>query len=330
MKKILKFSIITIILLLCLVSGYWYYQHKQFFPSTDDAYIQANIVNIAPQVSGKVSKIFVEDNQHVKKGVPLFYLDPKPFQAALNEAKAKLNNTIQQVKVLQASVIAAEALVAQRQAELNNAKKQSQRILTLVKQKLYPAAEGDTAIRNLKVAKAALKAAESQLTEAKQKLGKSGNTNAQIRAAQAAVTQNKIKLHYTKIIAPTSGYIAKFTLRKGSDVTAYQQVFAIIDNSEWWVSANFKETDLKRIRPGQQAKIKVDMYPNILFKGKVASISPGSGASFALLPPEQATGNWVKVTQRFPVRIAILKQHSQYPLRIGASCVVTINTRSLP
>lgn len=330
MKKILKFLTITLLLAACIVAGYWYYQHNKFYPSTDDAYVQANIVNIAPQVSGKVSKIFIQDNQRIKKGEPLFYLDPKPFKAALNEASAKLKNTIQQVKVLQAAVIASEALVAQREAELSNAEKQSKRILTLVDERLYPAAEGDKVIRNVKVAKATLKAAKSQLNEAKQRLGNPGQSNAQIRAAQAAVTQNKIRLQYTKVYSPANGFIAKFTLRKGSDVTAYQQVFAIIDDSQWWVSANFKETDLNRIRPGQHATIKIDMYPDIVFKGRVESISPGSGASFALLPPEQATGNWVKVTQRFPVRIAIPKQHSNYPLRIGASCTVTVDTRSLP
>ncbi|MCB1827474.1 MAG: HlyD family secretion protein [Coxiellaceae bacterium] len=329
-KKLMKFITITIALLALLVGGYWYYQHQKFYPSTDDAYVQANIINIAPQVSGKVEKIFVQNNQHVDKGAPLFNIDPSAFQAALNKAQANLSNTIQQVKALQASVAAAKAMVAQRQAELTNTAKQTERILTLVKQKLYAAAQGDTAIQNLKVAKANLHAANSQLKEAQQKLGASGDANAQIREAKAAVAQAEINLSYTKIVAPTSGRIAQFTLRNGSNVSAFQQLFSLVADQDWWVSANFKETDLERIRPGQKVKVVIDMYPNHVFKGRVTSISPGSGESFALLPPENASGNWVKVTQRFPVRIAIPRTSKKYPLRIGSSCTVTVDTRSIP
>lgn len=192
LKKVIKFSIITGILITLLVSGYWYYQHQKFYPSTDDAYVQANIVNIAPQVSGKISAIFVQNNQSVDKGTPLFYIDPKPFEATLNNAKANLSNTIQQVKALQASVDATQAVVAQHQTELVNTAKQTRRILTLVERKLYAAAQGNDAVRNLQVAKANLHAAKSQLHQAQQQLGKSGDANAQIRTAKAAVTQAEI------------------------------------------------------------------------------------------------------------------------------------------
>lgn len=330
LKHIIKFSVITGVLFILLIAGYWYYQHQKFYPSTDDAYIQANIVKIAPQVSGTILKTFIEDQQHVKKGQLLFEIDPTPFIASLNQSKANLNNTEQQVKALRAAVVTAKALVAQRQAELTDAAKQTNRILSLVKRNLYSKQQGDTAIRDLKVAKAALHSAQSQLIEAQERLGKLGNANAQIRAAQAEVTQAKIKLSYTKVYSPINGQITQFTLHKGTGVSAYELLFSIVDEDQWWVSANFKETNLERIRPGQEAKVVIDMYPHHSFKGTITSIAPGSGASFALLPPENATGNWVKVTQRFPVRIALSEINSSYPFRIGASCTVTVDTRTLP
>lgn len=144
------------------------------------------------------------------------------------------------------------------------------------------------------------------------------------------MAQAQLNLKYTHITAPTSGFIANLTLRQGDTVTAYQQLFALIDNQSWWVQANFKETQLTRIRPGQSATIKVDMYPRRTFSGRVMSISSAAGASFSLLPPENASGNWVKVTQRFPVKVLITAHDPRYPLRLGASSTVTINTTSHP
>jgi len=327
LKKALNTLILLVIITALLIGAYVYFQHEKRYPNTDDAYVQANIITISPQVSGKVSKVFVQNNQYVKKGQPLFNIDPEPFHVALKRAEANLANTIQTVKAQEAAVVAAKALVEQRQAELHNTVKMTKRTLTLVHRRLYPVAAGDNAVRNLKVAKAALSAAKSQLVEAQQTVGEPGDANATIKTAKTAIAQALINLKYTRVLAPSSGYLAKFTLRIGTEVSAYQEVFIIVDNSHWWVTANFKETNLQRIRNGQAANIKVDIYPDHIFKGIVTSISPGSGASFALLPPENATGNWVKVTQRFPVRVDFIRPDPRYPLRIGASATVTIDTK---
>lgn len=325
-KKIIN-SLILLIILAALSIGFFYYlKHQRLYPNTDDAYVQANVVYIAPQVNGKIAAIYVKNHQKVKKGQALFDIDPKPYQIALNEAKAKLANSQQIVKAEQSSVEAARSLVAERVAQLTNVKRQYTRIMTLVNMHLYAVAKGDKIQSELKVAQAELQAAKSQLNEAQQKLGQPGPQNATIRTAKAAVAQAELNLQHTHIVAPAAGFLAKFDLRVGAEVTAYQQLFALIENNSWWVNTNFKETDLIRIKPGQSATIKIDMYSNHLFKGVVTSISAGSGASFSLLPPENATGNWVKVTQRFPVRIKILNPNPKYPLRIGASSTVTINT----
>lgn len=326
LKKLINYTILLLVIAALVVGGYYYYQHEKFYPSTDDAYIQANIVNIAPRITGKVIGVYVKDHEKIKKGQLLFRIDPEPFQIAVNQAVANLNNTIQQIKAAKAAVQAASALVAQRKAELTNASKSEYRIMSLVKKHLASIAEGDKVTESLKVAEAAYQSAKNQLNEAQQKLGNPGDNNARIKSAKATLAKATLNLHYTQIVAPANGYIAKFTLRQGEEVTAYQPLFVLIEDQLWWASANFKETDMQRIHAGQTAKIKIDMYPNHLFQGKVMSISASSGVSFSLLPPENATGNWVKITQRFPVRVRILNPTPHYPLRMGASATVTINT----
>lgn len=330
-KKLAKHTIKAVIWLafLAIAAGaiYWYLQHEKFYPSTDDAYVQANVVQIAAQVSGPVDQIGVQDHQDVKAGQQLFTIDRKPFAIAVQQAEANLQNTVQQVGAEREAVVSALAIVQERQAQLTEAQKNANRILTLVKENLMAKSQGDQVTSQLQVAEAALNAARSQLAEAQQKFGVPGKANAQIRAAQAALDQAKLNLAHTQISAPADGQIVNFTLRAGSMVTAEQPIFSLIESKNWWVSANYKETDLNRIRPGQLATIKVDLYPDYTFVGQVVSISGGSGAAFSLLPPENATGNWVKVTQRFPVRVKFFNPNPKYPLRMGASATVTIDTK---
>lgn len=326
-KRPIQIILISILCVLLIIGGAFYWQHQKYYPSTDDAYTQAHVINIAPRITGVISKIYIKDHQYIQKGQPLFDLDPKPFTVSLNRAEANLDETIQQVNAAKSAVITARSLLKERQAELVNTQKEAKRTLHLVKEKYMARSQGDQVTSDLEVAKAAVAAAKSQLQEAQQKLGHLGGANASIRAATANIAEARLNLQYTHVVAPSSGYIANFNLRDGDPVNAYQDMFSIVENDEFWASANFKETDLERIKPGQPATIRVDMYPHILFKGVVSSISAGSGTSFALLPPENATGNWVKVTQRFPVRVDITTRYKQYPLRIGSSCEVTVDTR---
>lgn len=326
MRKVLNYAILLLVLAALIVGGYVYWLHEQRYPGTDDAYIQAHVIDIAPQINGQISKIFVKNQQHVKKNQLLFTIDPTPFDIAYKKAEADLENTLQAVSANQQAVLAADAVIKQRQAQLINAEKSSARIMPLVKKGFYPKSAGDDAIQQLAVAKQALIAARNEREEAQAKLGKPGDANASIQAAKAGVAQAKLNLTYTKVTAPADGHLAKFNLQPGQTVTAYQPLFTLVDDHTWWATANMKETDLSRIRSGQKAVIHVDMYPSHVFHGIVTSISPGSGASFALLPPENASGNWVKVIQRFPVKITIPKFDPKFPLRIGASCTVSIDT----
>ncbi len=326
-KKTLQFTfLLTLIAALAAgLSFYWHYEKN--YPSTDDAYVQANIITIAPRITGQVVNVYVQDQQFVIAGQALFDLDPTPFLVELNKAIAHVDETIQQINAAQSAVKTAKSLLTERKAQLTNIIKDSRRTFKLVSERLYSVAEGDRARSNLDVAEAEVAAAKSQLAEAQQKLGQLGDANASLRAAKATVAQAQLNLTYTHVIAPKNGYISNFTLRTGAPVSAYQDIFSIVEKEAWWAIANFKETDLEHIHIGQSATIKIDMYPQVIFKGTVTSISAGSGSSFSLLPPENATGNWVKVTQRFPVRINILDRYPNFPLRVGASCEVTIDAR---
>lgn len=327
-RRILNYAILTAIIIALIIAGYAYWLHQQHYPNTDDAYIQAHVIDIAPQVNGSVLQVFVKNQAHVKQNQLLFTIDPKPFEIALEKANANLENTEQQILAEQSAVNAAKAGLLQREAQFIDAQKNYARLMDLVKKGFYAKSGGDKATRELTVAKQAVVAAKDQLAEATAKLGQSGNKNAQLEAAKSAVAQASLDLQYTKVYSPSVGQLAQFTLRPGQAVTAYQSLFSVVEDKIWWAMANLKETNMQRVRIGQGATISVDMYPSHVFHGIVTSISPGSGSSFALLPAENATGNWVKVTQRFPVRIDITDTTPQFPLRIGASCAVTIDTLS--
>jgi len=261
--------------------GMQIYQH--YYLSTDDAYVNANIVQIAPRVTGKVVRLYVVNNQYVKKNDPLFDIDPEPFQLAVNSAQAEL---------------------ALATAELDNAANTQTRVLALVKKKFLSPQDGDNAIANYKTALAKVEQAKAQLAQA------------------------DLNLRYTKITAPTSGWVTNVTVREGGIVSENDALFVLISDNEFWVDANFKETELEKVRTTQTATIVADMYPHHSFQGVVESISGGAGTVFSLLPPQNATGNWVKVTQRVPVRVHILNPDPHFPLRIGTSVTVTLNLHS--
>lgn len=315
-----RLSIAVGFILLCI----WVY--NQFHVSTDDAYINADVVQIAPQISGRVVNVVVSNNQAVKKGQLLFELDPIPYLIAVERAKAQLGLARQAVAEKSAAVTAAEAQVAFRTAEWQVAKSTSERTMKLVKRNVLSQQTGDDTTGNFKRASAALDAAKAALSQVQINLGRADDTNEQIVLAKDNLKDAELNLSYTRVRAPEDGMIANLSLRRGSVVTVHQPLFALISNASYWVDTNLKETDLKNIKIGQKATIEVDMYPGHEFKGVVESISGGSGTAFALLPPQNATGNWVKVTQRVPVRVRITEMNPKYPLRIGTSASVKIST----
>lgn len=327
-KKIAKSLAPLIVLAALITAGICYWHHNTLYPSTDDAYVKAHVINVTPQISGNVKAVFVQDHQLVKAGDLLFTVDPQPYRIAVDKAQAQLDSTKNQIAAAEMAVTAAQSNLQERKAELIDARADTHRTLLLVKQHYESQSDGDMAIKNLHVAEAAVDSAKAQLKEAEQQRGELGKNNSQLRAAQAALADAQLDSSYTNVYAPANGHIANFSLRPGDKVSAYNPVFALIEDHTWWVDANFKETQLARLQPGESANVVLDMYPGKTFTGTVSSISDGSGTSFSLLPPENASGNWVKTTQRFPVKILLTDNDKDFPLRLDASATVTVNTHT--
>jgi membrane fusion protein, multidrug efflux system len=304
--KLLKWGLGTAIALVGLFVALHYWRHAQLYASTDNAYINAHTVEVAAQVGGPVVALYVRDNEAVSEGQALFDIDPRAYDIALQKAQAQLDLARQSEARAQAAVSAAQAQLAQRRAELDNARSNNTRTRELRAGGFISRAGSEQAATQLATADAAVKAAEANVEQAQSALGKAGDDNAEVRAAMAAADQARLDLERTHVKATTSGTVSNLTLRPGDTVQAGVPLFVIIGSQEFWVDANFKETELKRIHPGQEVAIRVDMYPDRTFKGVVESVSGGSGTAFSLLPPQNATGNWVKVTQRVPVRIRIV------------------------
>lgn len=305
-----------------------YIQHRYRYPTTDDAYVQAHVVNVASEVSGPITAVNVRNNQAVKKGQTLFVIDDRPFQAQLAKAKARLTMANQTVAAAADAIKEGASEVTRMKANLEVTRKQAQRILQLVKKEQASIAAGDNIKGQLASAQAAYQAAKNKLAKIKANLGELSKENAQIRNALADLNNAQLDLDHTHVRASEDGVLANLTLRPGTMVQAGIPLFQLIESAQWWIDANYKETQLQRIHPGQAATITLDMYPNHPFTGTVESISHGSGAAFALLPTENASGNWVKVVQRFTVKVPFNAAHAPSPLRVGASSTVSIDTVS--
>ncbi|WP_394175306.1 HlyD family secretion protein [Thalassotalea litorea] len=324
--KPLQLVLALVIVLIVGFAGYRYYQHTVSYPSTDDAYLKANVIQISPLVSGRVAKVSVKSHQSVKRNQVLLALDPLPFRYELARAKAAFDLASKNVGVQATAVTSAQSNLIRVKAARDDAKSHSNRIQQLFEQKVVTEEQAQHAKAQFEQAQAGVNQAEAELDKAVKALGKDNEENADIRQAAAVLEQAKYNLANTVIKAPYEGFLGDVNVRVGNVIHTNQMLFPLVEAHEYWVDANFKETDLTRIKVGQPAVIELDMYPDVSLKGHVASLSPASGASFSLLPPENATGNWVKVTQRFQVRIAIEKTDDLPELRIGASANVVVDS----
>lgn len=320
-----KNLIIGICVLIIVIAGaIGYYVYADYYPSTNDAYIKAYIVNIAPETYGKVDGIYVKTNDYVKKGKLLFSIDPRPYQLLVDQSKANLSWSKKKVELAEQEIKVSESMVKQAKAKFMFADQTYTRMTRLNEINIVTDQKEDEFTQEFKVATDKMKSAMLGLHENQQRYK---IAQAAVLGAEASLNIAKLNLSYTKIYAPANGYVSDCYLAVGEYANVGRPVFAFIDTDLWWIQANFKETDLGRIKPGQSAEVTIDMY-NRTIKGTVLSVSFGSGVTYSLLPPENATGNWVKVVQRFPVRILVKDNDKKYPLRVGSSVDVKIDTRS--
>jgi membrane fusion protein, multidrug efflux system len=318
-------------LVIVLIAGYLYFASGRT-ESTNDAYVSAARVAISTNVPGRVIELRVRDNQRVKRGELLFRLDDRPFQLAVNAARAKLGNARLQVE-------SQKATYRQKQSELKSAEdtlayetREMERQKRLLASGISSQSQLDRASHARDAAAQQVAATEQEIAGVVANLGGDPSIDPTkhpaVEQAQAELDRALLDLSYTTINAPDDGIVAQVErLQVGDYVNAATPVFALVSTHDLWVEANFKEVQLAQMRAGQPATVRIDTYGDRTFKAHVASLSPGTGAQFSVLPAQNATGNWVKVVQRLAVRIEIDDADHQHPLFAGLSATVKVDTR---
>lgn len=320
--------IALLVLLIATVGGVLlYWRYAELYPSTDNAYTGANVVRVAPQVSGPVLRVYVSEDDKVTAGDPVFDIDPTLYDAALRNARAQFDAAADAAGTAADGLKAAAAKLEEKRVALEEALDKFRAAKEAQPEGEAPTPALSEALRAWHEAMQAYEDAQAEFDAEQDKKFTVTTPTVQLRGAAAQLdkaTHERVRTHVT---APATGWVSKVTIRPGTLVQAGNPAFAVVEEGDWWVDANFKETDLGRIKPGQPATIRIDMYPGTVLEGVVESISAGSGATFSVLPPENATGNWVKVTQRFPVRVKITSEPDpDKPLRMGASAEVRVDT----
>ncbi|MDR6678845.1 HlyD family efflux transporter periplasmic adaptor subunit [Pseudomonas oryzihabitans] len=326
-----KFFLLLLLLLVILagVGVYCYHLfYGRFHASTDDAYVNGNLVQLTPQVAGIVTRIAVDDGDFVREGDVLVELDPNDTSIAEQSAEANLAQTVRKVRGLYSNVDGYKAQVAARKVEVERARADYAR-----RRKL--AQGGAISQEELAHARDTLAAAESSLTSAQQQLDTNKAlvddtqiaSHPDVKAAAAQLRQAYLNHVRTKLLAPVSGYIAKRSVQVGSMVQPGAALMAVVPLDQIWIDANFKETQLAEMRIGQPVEIHSDFYgDDVRYRGTVESLGVGTGSAFSLLPAQNATGNWIKIVQRLPVRIRLEHDNlDKHPLRIGLSTVVDVD-----
>jgi membrane fusion protein (multidrug efflux system) len=301
------------------------------YMSTEDAYVQAARTSISSNVSGKVVAIAVQDNQRVHRGDLLFQLEDKVYRIAVDAARANLGSARLTVEANKAAYRQHMADVAAQNDALEFRQKEFTRLQHLQATGNVSQTQFDQARHDQEDARQKVISAQHQADSTLAMLGGDPDidpaAHPTVQAAQAELARAELNLSYTRVAAPDDGIVAKVELlHVGDYVVASSPVFALISTADMWVEANFKESQLTHMHEGQLATVKIDTYPGQDFHARIASISPGTGSQFSLLPPENATGNWVKVVQRVPVRVEFTDNNASVTLHSGLSASVTVDT----
>ena len=336
--------IVLVVLLAGLGWGTWHWFFSRHQMNTDNAYVAGNVVQITPQVAGTVIAINADDTDFVRAGQPLVKLDPADARVALEQAQAQLAQTVREVRILyannstwKAQVGTRDADLARMQADLARAQDDVNRRAPLVASGAVGREEFQHAAAQLAAAKSAVAAAQSGVLAAKEQLsagqtqteGTSVEQHPNVLRAAARVREAYLALQRVELLSPIDGYVAKRGVQIGQRVQAGSMLMTVVALNQLWVDANFKESQLQNLRIGQSAELEADVYgKKVVFHGKVSGLGAGTGAAFALLPAQNATGNWIKVVQRVPVRITLdPKELAEHPLRVGLSMDVTVDTQ---
>jgi membrane fusion protein (multidrug efflux system) len=335
-RKTALLSIAAVVGIVGVLWGTYEWLVASHYESTDNAYVQGNVVQITPQIGGTVTAIYADDTDFAKAGRPLVRLDPADAKVALEQAEANLAQAVRQVRTLYANNGSLSAQISLREADVTKARSEIARAnddlnrrQSLVANGAVSREELNHAAAQLASARSVLAAAEAGVAAAREQLvsnqamtgGISIEQHPSVLAAAAKVREAWLASHRTVLSAPVDGYVAKRTVQLGQRVAAGAPLMSIIPLKQVWVDANFKEGQLRKIRLGQPVKLTADVYGGkVEYSGTVAGLGAGTGSAFALLPAQNATGNWIKVVQRVPVRVALDPQQiAAHPLRVGLS-----------
>lgn len=329
-RKRMMTLLVIVILIAAIAYGLYYFLVARFHESTDDAYVNGNVVQITPQVTGTVIAVNADDTQTVKAGDPVVVLDPADARVALQQSEANLGQVVRQVRGLFADDNQYQAQVEVREADLSRADDDLRR-------RMMVAQTGAVSQEEISHARDAVKSAQAALDAAKQQLASNraltANTtiadHPNVEAAAAKVRDAYLANARNTLPAPVTGYVAKRSVQVGQRVSPGNPLMAIVPLNAVWVDANFKEVQLKHMRIGQPVELTADVYgSSVVFHGKVVGFSAGTGSAFSLLPAQNATGNWIKVVQRLPVRIELdPNELEKHPLRIGLSMTVDVTIK---
>ncbi|WP_321936754.1 EmrA/EmrK family multidrug efflux transporter periplasmic adaptor subunit [Paraburkholderia sp. J8-2] len=330
-RKRMMTLLVLVIVIAAVAYGLYYFLVARFTESTDDAYVNGNVVQITPQVTGTVIALKADDTQTVNVGDPLVLLDPADARVTLEQTEAQLAQTVRQVRGLFADDSQYEAQVAVRQADLSRAQDDLRRRMQVAQTGAVSQEEISHARDAVRSAEAALEAAQQQLAANRALTANTTIANhPNVEAAAAKVRDAYLANARNTLPAPVTGYVAKRTVQVGQRVSPGNPLMSVVPLNSLWVDANFKEVQLKHMRIGQAVEMTADVYgSSVVYHGKVVGFSAGTGSAFSLLPAQNATGNWIKVVQRLPVRISLDPEDLQkHPLRIGLSMQVDVNIRN--
>lgn len=329
-RKVMLLGLAALVVLGGLGVFAWYQLYGRWNESTDDAYVNGNVVEITPLVTGTVVSIGADDGDLVHEGQVLINFDPNDAEVGLQSAEANLARTVRQVRGLYSNVDGMRAQVAAQKAEVQKAQDNFSRRKTL-------ASSGAISQEELSHARDDLTSAQNALANAQQQLNTTNalvddtvvSSHPDVQAAAAQLRQAYLTNARSTLIAPVTGYVAKRTVQLGQRVQPGTALMAVIPLDQLWIDANFKETQLRDMRIGQPVDIEADIYgSDVKYSGTVDSLGAGTGSAFALLPAQNATGNWIKIVQRVPVRIHVnAEELAKHPLRVGLSTVVNVNLR---
>ncbi len=344
-RKKWLFRLTGLVVVLGAAYGIYDWMVNSHFEETDNAYVQGNIVQIAPQTAGTVQSIMADDTDYVKEGQIMVRLDPADAKVAFEQAKANLAQAVRQVRTLYVNNGSYTAQIAQRQAEVSKAKNDLARAQNDLKRRQALTGNGAVSKEELShaqsqvdAAQAAVTAAQAAVSTAREQLasnqslteGISVNEHPNVQAAAAKVREAYLAMQRVELVSPVSGVVGKRSVQVGQRVAPGTPLMAVIPMNQLWVEANFKENQLRNLRLGQPVKMTADLYgKKIEYTGKVEGLGVGTGSAFSLLPAQNATGNWIKVVQRVPVRIALdPKQLEAHPLRVGLSMLVDVDIQN--